>query len=80
MLFILDTDMTTFPDMHIDGDDIAVVWSVPSNIRGPITKFEILLKQNGKDDDIVSVPYDGSKSLINQISKCNYVSVLCKYS
>ncbi|XP_021962636.1 cytokine receptor isoform X3 [Folsomia candida] len=66
------TDMTTFPDMHIDGDDIAVVWSVPSNIRGPITKFEILLKQNGKDDDIVSVPYDGNANASTYYHKMKF--------
>ncbi len=54
---LVDTDMTKYPDIKIDGEDIVVLWTVPTRIRGPITEFQILLKQNGKSDEIVSVPY-----------------------
>lgn len=56
-----DMDMTAYPNINMDGEDMTVQWPVPRHIRGPIAEFQILLKEVGKEEELVSVPFDSGK-------------------
>ncbi|ODM93426.1 Protein sidekick-2 [Orchesella cincta] len=54
------TDLTTFPEISMDGSDMILEWKQPDRLGGPIEYFQILLKQNGEqieDVDRYRVPY-----------------------
>ncbi|CAL8084255.1 unnamed protein product [Orchesella dallaii] len=59
------TDMTSFPEISMDGSDMLLEWKQPERLGGPISYFQLLLKQNGKqiaDENDYTVEYRNGSS------------------
>ena len=66
--------MREFPNLDHKGGNLEISWHTPDHLGGPISRFEVMVKQNGQDANETYVKYVEGKLLTHYHGRHSFIN------